>query len=108
MEIELLVIPDCPNEAEASEAIATALADTYVRGAVVRRTVVSTEQEAATRGFTGSPSILINGRDPFERVGAPTGLACRVYPTPDGPRGVPSLRDLRRALKEAAAHPTRA
>jgi hypothetical protein len=33
VEIELLVLPDCPNEAVAGELIRTAVADTGVKGA---------------------------------------------------------------------------
>ena len=51
--------------------------------------------------FTGSPTILINGIDPFAQPQQTPGLACRLYPTPDGPAGVPSLPELRRALQLA-------
>ncbi len=56
---------------------------------------VRTQEEAEQLGFHGSPAILIDGRDPFERADAPVGLACRLYDTPDGPQGAPSLEQLR-------------
>lgn len=102
IEIELLVIPDCPNETAAAELITTALADTGVQ-ATVTHTTVASQSQAQQRGFIGSPTILLNGFDPFARPEAPIALACRLYPTPDGLRGVPGLRDLRQALKRAAA-----
>ena len=53
MDIDLLVIPDCPNDDAASELIRTAVADTRVR-ATISRYVIATLDEAQQRGFTGS------------------------------------------------------
>ena len=102
MEIELLVVPDCPNEAAAAALIRSAVADTRVT-ATITRAVIATEDQARLRGFVGSPTILLDGVDPFGPPDAPAGLACRLYPTANGLQGVPSLRDLRQALKRAAA-----
>lgn len=101
MEIELLVIPDCPHEAVADALIRTAMAETGVRASITR-TVIATEEHAQERGFAGSPTILLNGVDPFPAPNAPCGLACRLYPTVDGLRGVPRLPDLRDALQRLA------
>lgn len=102
MNIELLVIPNCPNEAATVDLIATAVADTRVR-ATITRTVIASQDQARLRGFTGSPTILLDGKDPFARPGAAVGLACRLYSTADGLRGLPALPDLRQALKRVAA-----
>lgn len=102
VQIELLVVPGCPNEAAAAELITTAVADAGVQ-ATVSRTVIVSEAQALQRGFVGSPTILLDGSDPFALPDAPAVLACRLYPTSDGVRGVPPLRDLRRALERAAA-----
>ncbi len=101
MDIELLVVPDCPNESAAAELVRCALADTGV-SATLTRNIIATEDDARRHGFIGSPTILVDGRDPFAQPGAPVGLACRLYQTPDGLAGVPSLPDLRRAIKRAA------
>lgn len=63
LKIELLVVPGCPNEDAAAELIATAVADTGVT-ATVTCTVIVAEAAAEQRGFIGSPTILLNGRDP--------------------------------------------
>ena len=60
--------------------------------------LVSTPEEADRVGFRGSPTVLIDGTDPFANVEAPTGLACRVYATPDGLRGSPTVDLLRSAI----------
>lgn len=55
--------------------------------------------EAAQRvGFRGSPTILVDGRDPFASGDEPVGLSCRVYATPDGPAGAPTTDQLREVL----------
>jgi hypothetical protein len=102
MEIELLVVADCPHETAAAELITTAVADTGVQ-ARVTHTVVTSLDQARRRGFPGSPTILVNGSDPFADRAAPAAMACRLYPTPEGLRGVPALEDLRQALQRVAA-----
>ncbi len=101
MDIELLFVSDCPNEAAAAELIRTAVADTRVQ-ATVTRTIIASQDQAQQRGFVGSPTILLNGSDPFARPDAPAALSCRLYSTPDGLRGVPALQALREALKRVA------
>jgi hypothetical protein len=56
-------------------------------------------QEADELDFRGSPTLLIDGIDPFDATG-PTGLFCRVYRTDAGPEGAPSLNQLLAALEE--------
>jgi hypothetical protein len=102
MEIELLVVSDCPHQAAAAALIATAVADTGVN-ATVTRTTIDSEDLARDRGFTGSPTILLDGTDPFASPEAPIALACRLYSTREGLRSVPALGDLRRALKRVVA-----
>ena len=103
MDIELLVIPECPNADGARELIEAALSDLCIHDVAIRTTVLATPQEASARGFAGSPTILLDGRDPFPTRDAQAGLACRVYSTSQGLRGVPELREMRQALKEALA-----
>jgi hypothetical protein len=46
---------------------------------------VGTPEDAERLRFVGSPTILIDGRDPFGGTGEGFGLSCRVYATPDVP-----------------------
>ena len=101
MDVELLVVPDCPNEAVAYDLTRAALADLGVV-ASVSTTVIESDEHAQARGFTGSPMFLVNGRDPFAEPGAAVGVACRVYRTPAGVAGVPAPEQLREALRDAA------
>ena len=98
VDIELLMVRDCPHQAAAVELVHTALADTRITASVTT-TVVATLDDAERLGFVGSPTIRIDGRDPFAQPDAHIGIACRIYSTPDGLAGVPSL--LRREVKTA-------
>jgi hypothetical protein len=102
MELTVLTVPDCPNAAVLEERLAAVLADHP--GAVVRRRQVANEQEAAETGMAGSPTLLINGTDPFAVPGQAPGLSCRLYrDAAGGLAGAPSIQDLRRALEQADA-----
>lgn len=62
MKLELLYLDDCPNwktAAERLDDIATR------RGLVVERRLVTTPEEAEAARFRGSPTILVDGEDPF-------------------------------------------
>ncbi len=102
LHVELLVIPECPHEAEASRLVLSALADVGVRCFSVTTSVIADEREAVQRGFVGSPTILLNGVDPFAVPSAPIVMGCRMYATPSGLAGTPTLSDVRQALKRAA------
>jgi len=92
MEITLLYFDDCPHWREA-DAMLTRLARERTDLCVTHRTV-DTDAEAERLGFRGSPTILIDGIDPWVPDDAPIGLSCRVYMTPDGARGTPTWDEL--------------
>lgn len=64
----------------------------------VERHLVDTAEEAEKARFRGSPSVLLDGVDPFADADTPVGLSCRVYDTPEGPAGSPTIEQLRAAL----------
>ena len=52
--------------------------------------------------MTGSPTILLDGVDPFAAAGAAPTVSCRIYRGPDGAAdGAPSVQDLTAALSAA-------
>ena len=101
MDVELLVMMECPHEAVAL-ALTMAALDELDVAASVTTTVMESDEQAQVRGFAGSPTFLINGRDPFAAPSANVATACRVYRTPTGLAGVPSLEELREALRREA------
>jgi hypothetical protein len=100
MELVVLTVADCPNATAFEERLAAAV--TGWPHAVVRRRVIASEQEAAEEGMHGSPTLLVDGADPFAEPGQPTSLSCRLYRDASGRTGpVPSVKELRRALAAA-------
>ena len=101
MRITVLTVPDCPNAAVAAGRITAALGG---RPASVELVEVTGEAEAARLGMTGSPTILLDGVDPFAAAGAAPGVSCRIYRGPDGAAaGAPSVQDLTTAIAAVAA-----
>ncbi len=94
VDAELLVVAECPHEQPALELFRRVLDDTG-HPDEIRIGVIRTEDEAARRGFHGSPTFLINGVDPFPESGADPAVACRVYPSRNG---LPSRDDLASAV----------
>ena len=101
MEIELLVVPDCPHRKAAEDLLRTALADVGLPSDIRVLTVTDAE-DAARHGFAGSPTFRAAGADLFPAAYQPAGLNCRIYRTGPTLGGLPGLRDLRQALKRAA------
>ena len=94
MDIVLRYSPGCPNWVEADHLMTEALQIVGSAGTTLTREVIETPEEAVAARFTGSPSIFINGVDPFAGAGAEFGVACRVHQTPAGLRGSPTLEQL--------------
>ena len=102
MELTLLAVPACPNTAAFEERLSVALAGQPP--VVLRRREVTGEREAAEAGMHGSPTLLIDGVDPFARPGQAASLSCRLYPDAAGRlAGAPPVEALRQALA-AAGH----
>ncbi len=100
MDLVLLTVPACPNTAAFEENLTAALAGRPE--AAVSRRVIASEREAAEAGMHGSPTLLIDGTDPFAATGQPYSLSCRLYRDPTGrPQAVPSVQELREVLAAA-------
>jgi hypothetical protein len=97
MRIDVLVVPDCPNAPVMIERLAQALdgrADVQVE-----TRVIDTVEQAERWSMHGSPTVLVDGRDPFAAPGTPASLSCRLCPGEGGrAQGAPSLARLRQAL----------
>jgi len=96
MDVTLLYFDDCPNWLETDNHL-RALAVEHPEMVIERRLVETVEDAEATR-FRGSPSIIVDGVDPFADADAPVGLSCRMYRTASGAAGSPTLEQLRAAI----------
>lgn len=93
MDIELLYVADCPNRAIARARVQIAL-DRAQLAAVVREREVRSGEEAVRLGMRGSPTILIDGNDPFGDGADPAALACRLFGGDPGFGGAPTVEQL--------------
>ena len=98
MHLVIRYFDGCPNWKVARKRLDQALRATDRGTHTVELELVQTEEDADRLSFRGSPTILIDGRDPFSPEDAPVGLSCRVYLTEDGLEGAPSVAQLRRVL----------
>jgi hypothetical protein len=100
MRIEVLTVPGCPNGPLVEQRLADVLAGRPE--VTVERRVEGTAELAEQYGMNGSPTVLIDGRDPFAEPGVTASLFCRLYRDEDGRlQGAPSTTQLRAALAAA-------
>lgn len=96
MRIKVLTVPGCPNAPLAHQRIIAALAG---QEAEIETVEVHDRAQAAELGMTGSPTIRLDGSDPFAPTGTEPNLSCRLYRQEDGTlAGAPSETALRAAL----------
>lgn len=98
MRIELLHIEDCPNTTKALEQVEAALAALGHEGVPVHTRHIRSPADTVGTGFAGSPTITADGVDIFPDGAPSSDLACRIYPTPDGHAGVPTVDQVMKAL----------
>lgn len=100
MNIQVLHIDECPNWEEAGVHLRSALNAVGQPDVAIDYILIATPEEAAGYAFAGSPTILIDGEDPFPSGGTTTDLACRVYNTGTRLAGSPTTEQLTQALRE--------
>jgi hypothetical protein len=102
MQLTVLAVEGCPNAPVLDERLAAVLAG---RASIeVSHQVISDENEAARWGMHGSPTLLIDGVDPFAVPGQPPSMSCRLYHDENGQlSGAPSLSQLRQAIEQTPA-----
>lgn len=91
--IDVLHVPDCPSLEDARARLGAAMREAGVT-ATVREIKVVTSEAAAAAGMHGSPTILIDGSDPFVSGPPDASLSCRLYRSADGVDGAPSVVEL--------------
>lgn len=99
MDVEILYIDDCPNWRDTGARLRAALDLAGRKADAIRFRRIATADEAANVPFAGSPTILLDGVDPFRPDETTTELACRLYWTPSGPAGSPTVEQLAEAIR---------
>jgi hypothetical protein len=97
--VVLLYFAACPNWQLADGRLQEALVRAGRTDVRVERHEVATSDEGETSGFRGSPTVLVDGRDPFAEADAAVGLSCRVYRSAAGLAGAPTVEQLLKVLR---------
>jgi Alkylmercury lyase len=90
------LVPDCPIAKLLDQRLAQVLEDRD--DVTVRHRAVDHPEEAARRVMHGSPTLLIDGIDPFAEPGEEANVSCRLYHDGGQAEGALSVRQLRQAI----------
>ncbi len=102
MEVSLVYFEGCPHWQLARQRLEHAIGYAGVGPIEIRVVAVDTLDRAASAGLRGSPTILIDGVDPFAGLDLEPALSCRIYATEHGPDGAPSVVQLIEALRRVS------
>jgi hypothetical protein len=102
VKLAVLSVAGCPHVPLLEQRLTAALGDrTDVE---ITRQVISDAREAASAGLHGSPTLLVNGADPFAVPGQRASMSCRLYDNGPGlVEGAPSVARLRQVIGAPAA-----
>lgn len=100
MKIDLLYFDGCPFWEGGMQNLMAAL---EAEGLEAEIDLVNVREEAQTARlkFLGSPSFQVDGVDWWPEERADYQLSCRVYSTPQGMKGAPTVEMLREKLRAA-------
>ncbi|MGZ9165619.1 MAG: DF family (seleno)protein [Anaerolineales bacterium] len=97
MKIQLLYFDDCPSWEAGLKNLRTALKDENL-SASIEMVNVADDDHATRLKFLGSPHFRVDGEDLWHEEREIYSLSCRVYPTPEGIKGFPTVSMLREQL----------
>ncbi len=100
MKITIQFFDGCPHCELAERRLRQALADIGREDVQITQQRIDSPEDAHRLDFHGSPTFLVNGRDPFAGGEAPASLGCRVYQTEE--EGAPSVPQLRHVLRSSS------
>jgi hypothetical protein len=101
MEVRLHYFDGCPDWRTMHDRLREALLAEDLANIEPILELVATPEDAERLRFVGSPTVLIDGNDPFAGGERTFGLSCRVYQMPEGLAGSPTTEQLRWALRLA-------
>jgi hypothetical protein len=99
MDVALLYFDGCPNWKTTESLLVDVMGELGVASDRLVLQRVETPEEAAALSFHGSPTVLVDGVDPFADPNAAVGLACRLYSTERGLAGSPTRQQLTQVLR---------
>jgi hypothetical protein len=97
LKIELLYFDGCPSWQTGLKNLKSALQLEGIE-AEVNLVIVQHDADATRLEFLGSPSFRVNDLELWTETRETFELSCRVYPTPEGIKGWPTVEMLREKL----------
>lgn len=97
-EIELLYFEGCPSWQDGLANLRQAM-EAEGLSLQVKLVKIADPQQAQQERFLGSPSFRLHGSDLYPEDRERYDLSCRVYQTPQGLRGCPTVDMLRERLR---------
>lgn len=102
MHLTILAVPNCPNVKLLEQRLMQAIGDRP--DVTISQHEIGDQDQAARRGMHGSPTLLVDGIDPFAQPGRHASVSCRLYQKSRGKTdGAPSVRQLRAAIGHPVA-----
>lgn len=101
VDVTVLYFAGCPSWQTTVQRVHAAAVQAGVH-VVVSTQAVETLEEAQRLAFAGSPTIWPDRTDPFAQPDTMPALACRVYASPDGLAGSPTVGQMVDALTQRA------
>jgi hypothetical protein len=103
MKVTIQYCDGCPHWKLADDRVRRVLKGAANDEVTLEYELIDSPERAKRVGFHGSPTILVDGRDPFLNGDEPVGLACRVFRTEAGAAGAPTEAELRKVLRQSPA-----
>lgn len=97
MNVVLQYFDSCPNWQITDQRLQQVISDNNL-DVDLNYQLVDSPETAERYGFHGSPSILVDGVDPFATADTQVGFACRIYKTEAGMAEAPSVEQIAEAL----------
>ena len=99
MKIEILYFDGCPSWEDGLKNLEAALQEEGLPASVEMVNVMD-DDNAVRLKFLGSPHFRVDGQDLWSEERENYSLSCRVYPTPEGVKGFPTVAMLKEQLKQ--------
>lgn len=99
VKVELLYFEGCPSWQSGLQNLHYALRANGLDVSVDLVQVMDND-DAARKKFLGSPSFRINGIDLWDAERDVYSMSCRIYVTPEGMKGSPSISMLQAAIRQ--------
>lgn len=103
MRVTIQYFDGCPHWKLADERVRRVLKGAATDEVTLEYELIDSPVKAERIGFRGSPTILVDGVDPFVTGDEPIGLTCRVFRTEAGAEGAPTEAEIREVLHQSPA-----